>query len=176
MTSPVMAEETKDEQEHWQIEQRTIDILNSMSAMVRLALHECYQMDKEGNKVMSKWGIAERINPRQAVNSILRWTQGSLTLEDMIGKMQGKAAQNPWLNQLIERLSDKSGKETDFQSQFFGVFSKHFQPYSVVLLEDGKYHSIPVNSHPALSEAMQAITTQFKIGEHPLFTPSSVTV
>ena len=169
-----MAESEKDEQEHWQVEQRTIDVLNSMSQMVRLALHECYQMDKEGNKVMSKWGIAERINPRQAVNSILRWTQGSLTLEDMIGKMQGKAAQNPWLNQLIERLSDKSGKETDFQSQFFGVFSKHFQPYSVVLLEDGKYHSIPVNSHPALSEAMQAITTQFKIGEHPLFTDKGI--
>jgi len=169
-----MAESEKDEQEHWQVEQRTIDVLNSMSQMVRLALHECYQMDKEGNKVMSKWGIAERINPRQAVNSILRWTQGSLTLEDMIGKMQGKATQNPWLNQLIERLSDKSGKETDFQSQFFGVFSKHFQPYSVVLLEDGKYHSIPVNSHPALSEAMQTITTQFKIGEHPLFTDKGI--
>lgn len=169
-----MAESEKDEQEHWQVEQRTIDVLNSMSQMVRLALHECYQMDKEGNKVMSKWGIAERINPRQAVNSILRWTQGSLTLGDMIDKMQGKATQNPWLNQLIERLSDKSGKETDFQSQFFGVFSKHFQLYSVVLLEDGKYHSIPVNSHPALSEAMQTITTQFKIGEHPLFTDKGI--
>lgn len=161
--------EEKDEQEHWQVEQRTIDVLNSMSQLVRLALHECYQTNKDGSKVMSKWDIAERVNPRTAVNSILRWTQGALTLEDMISRMTDKAIQNPWLNQLVERLSDKSGKETDFQSQFFGVFSKHFQPYSVVLLEDGKYHSIPVNSHPALSEAMQTITTQFKMGQHPLF-------
>ena len=169
-----MAESEKDEQEHWQLEQRTIDVLNSMSQLVRLALHECYQIDKDGNRVMSKWGIAERVNPRQAVNSILRWTQGSLTLEDMINRMTAKSTQSPWLNQLIERLSDKSGKETDFQSQFFGVFSKHFQPYSVVLLEDGKYHSIPVNSHPALSEAMQTITTQYRIGEHPLLTPNGI--
>lgn len=174
--SDAMAESEKDEQEHWQVEQRTIDVLNSMSQLVRLALHDCYQMDKEGNKVMSKWGIAERVNPRQAVNSILRWTQGALSLEDMIQRMQNKATQNPWLNQLVERLSDKSGQEADFQSQFFGVFSKHFQPYSVVLLEDGKYHSIPVNSHPALSEAMQTITTQFKIGEHPLFTDKGINV
>ena len=169
-----MAETEKDEQEHWQVEQRTIDILNSMSQLVRLALHECYQMDKDGNPVVSKWGITERVNPRQAVNSILRWTQGSLTLENMIQRLSTKSAQSPWLNQLIERLSDKSGKEADFQSQFFGVFQKHFQNYSVVLLEDGKYHSIPVNSHPALSEAMQTITTQFRIGEHPLFTANGI--
>ena len=169
-----MAEETKDEQEHWQVEQRTIDILNSMSAMVRLALHECYQIDKEGNIIMSKWGIPERVNARKAVNSILRWTQGSLSLEDMITKLSEKQGQHPWLSQLITRLSDKTGVETDFQSQFYGVFAKHFQLYSIVLLEDGKYHSMAVNSHPALSEAMQTITTQFRVGEHPLFTPNGI--
>ena len=168
-------EETEgDEQEHWQIESRTIDVLNSMSALVRLALHECYQLDKNGNKIVSKWGIAERVNPRKTVNSILRWTQGSLSLEDMVKKLSDKATQNTWLTQLIERLSDTSGKETDFQSQFYGVFSKHFQPYSIVLLEDGKYASIPVNSHPALSEAMNTITTQYKVGSHALFTNNGI--
>ena len=57
----------------------------------------------------------------------------------------------------------------DFQSQFFGVFCKDFQSYSVVLLEDGKYHSIPVNSHPALTEALNTIIAQYKMEEHPLF-------
>lgn len=163
-----------DEQEHWQIESRTLDILNSMSQLVRLGLHECYLLDKDGNKVMSKWGIAERVNPRNAVNSILRWTKGALSLEDMVKKLHDKQTQNPWINQLIERLSDQSGKETDFQSQFFGVFSKHFQPYSIVLLEDGKYSSIPVNNHPALTEAMTSITSQYKIGQHPLFTDRGI--
>lgn len=166
----IAAEEgEKDEQEHWQVESRTIDVLNSMSALVRLGLHECYLLDTEGNKVYSKWGIAERVNPRESVNSILRWTQGALSLDDMIKRLSDKQKQNPWLSQLIQRLSDKSGKETDFQSQFYGVFSKHFQLYSIVLLEDGKYYSMAVNSHPALSEAMKSISALFKIGEHPLF-------
>lgn len=166
----VVAEEGgKDEQEHWQIENRTIDVLNSMSALVRQGIHECYRLNADGSKVMSKWGIAERVNPREAVNSILRWTQGSLSLNDMIKKLSNKQPQNPWLSQLIQRLSDQSGSETDFQSQFYGVFSKHFQLYSVVLLEDGKYHSIAVNSHPALTDVMNTITAQFKIGDHPLF-------
>jgi exodeoxyribonuclease-5 len=166
----VVAEEGgKDEQEHWQIENRTIDVLNSMSALVRQGIHECYRLNADSSKVMSKWGIAERVNPREAVNSILRWTQGSLSLNDMIKKLSDKQSQNPWLSQLVQRLSDKSGSETDFQSQFYGVFSKHFQPYSIVLLEDGKYHSIAVNSHPALTDVMNTITSQFKIGEHPLF-------
>ena len=166
----VVAEEGgKDEQEHWQIENRTIDVLNSMSALVRQGIHECYRLNADGSKVMSKWGIAERVNPREAVNSILRWTQGSLSLNDMIKKLSNKQPQNPWLSQLIQRLSDQSGNETDFQSQFYGVFSKHFQLYSVVLLEDSKYHCITVNSHPALTDVMNTITAQFKIGEHPLF-------
>lgn len=166
----VVAEEGgKDEQEHWQIENRTIDVLNSMSALVRQGIHECYRLNADGSKVMSKWGIAERVNPREAVNSILRWTQGSLSLNDMIKKLSNKQPQNPWLSQLIQRLSDQSGSETDFQSQFYRVFSKHFQLYSVVLLEDGKYHCITVNSHPALTDVMNTITAQFKIGEHPLF-------
>lgn len=168
---PDIAAETgeKDEQEHWQIESKTIDVLNSMSALVRQGLHECYLLNEDGSKEMSKWGIAERVNPRKTVNSILRWTQGALSLKEMVKRLSDKQKQNPWLSQLITRLSDESGKETDFQSQFYGVFSKHFQPYSIVLLEDGKYHSMIVNSHPALKEAAQTITSQFKIGEHPLF-------
>ena len=164
----------KDEQEHWQVEQRTIDVLNSMSALVRQGIHECFVLDKDGNKVLSRWQIAERVNPRTAVNSLLRWAQGSSSLGDMVAKLSAKQSNNPWLSQLITRLSDKSGKEADFQSQFYGVFSKPFQAYSIVLMEDGKYKSIPVNNHPALSEAMKSITAQFRVGEHPLFTEKRI--
>lgn len=159
----------KDEQEHWQVESRTIDVLNSMSALVRQGIHECYLLDADGNKVLSKWGIAERVNPRTAVNSLLRWTQGSMSLGDMVKKLSAKQKRNPWLSQLIKRLSDTSGKETDFQSQFYGVMQKAYQLYSIVQTEDGKYYSHLVNSHPALTETMNTITAQFKIGEHPLF-------
>ena len=166
----VVAEEgEKDEQEHWQVEMKTIDVLNSMSDLVRQGLRECYLLDEKGEKVMSKWGIAERVNPRKATNSILRWTQGSMSLDDMVTKLSDKSTKNPWLSQLVEKLSDKSGKYTDFQSQFYGVFQKHFQPYSIVVTENGKYHSMLVNSHPALTDAMKTITSKFKTQTHPLF-------
>lgn len=161
-------------QEHWQIESRCQDVLGTMSQMVRRALLKCYILDKDGNNVQSEFGINERINVREATNSILRWTQGSLSLADMVTKLQEKQEDNPWVKQLINRLSDTSGKETDFQGQFYGTFSKHFQPYSVVIEEDGKYKSIQVNENPALSEAMTQITTQYKIGEHPLFTTDGI--
>lgn len=161
-------------QEHWQIESRCQDVLGTMSQMVRGALLKCYILDKDGNNVQSEFGINERINVREATNSILRWTQGSLSLADMVTKLQEKQEDNPWVKQLINRLSDTSGKETDFQGQFYGTFSKHFQPYSVVIEEDGKYKSIPVNENPALKEAMTQITTQYKIGEHPLFTTDGI--
>ena len=161
-------------QEHWQIESRCQDVLGTMSQMVRRALLKCYILDKDGNNVQSEFGINERINVREATNSILRWTQGSLSLADMVTKLQEKQEDNPWVKQLIDRLSDTSGKETDFQSQFYGTFFKPFQSYSTVIEEDGKYKSISVNENPALSEAMTQVTTQYKIGEHPLFTTEGI--
>lgn len=161
-------------QEHWQVETKTLDVLATMSQMVRQALMKCYQIDENGNKITSEWGINERVDVREATNSILRWTQGALTLEGMIAKLQERAQSNPWLNQLIERLSNDKGEEADFQGQFFSTFCKHFQPYSVVIEEDGVFKSIPVNQNPALSEAMTQVTTQYKIGEHPLFTSEGV--
>ena len=177
-----VAETEGDTQEHWQIETRTLDVLSSMSQLVRQALTKCYLLeattDAEGNtvyeKVKSEFGINERVNARDATNSILRWTQGSLTLEDMVAKLQEKASSHPWITQVIDKLTDNSGKETDFQSQFFGVFCKHFQPYSVVIKEDGEYKSIQVNEFPALREAVTSVTTQYKIGEHPMFSPEGV--
>lgn len=177
-----IAETEGDTQEHWQVETRTLDVLSSMSQLVRQALTKCYILetgvDSEGNatydKVKSEFGINERVNARDATNSILRWTQGSLTLEDMVAKLQMKASSHPWVIQLIERLTDNSGKETDFQSQFFGVFCKHFQSYNVVIKENGEYKSIQVNEFPALREAVTSVTTQYKIGEHPMFGPEGV--
>ena len=162
-----------DLQEHWQVETKTLDVLTTMSQMVKQALTKCYLLDRDGNKITSEFGINERINVREATNSILRWTQGALNLEQMISKLKEKADSNPWVRQIIDRLSDTSGKEADFQSQFFGI-CRHFQSYAVVIEENGKYKSIQVNENPALSEAMTQVTTQYKIGEHPLFTTEGI--
>lgn len=163
-----------DEQEHWQVEQRTIDVLYSMSELVRQAINQCYKIDENGNKIYSKWSIAERVQPRDATNSLLRWMQGSQSLQDMIVKLREKQRSNPWVGQLITRLSDNSGNETTFQSQFYSTFQKAFQNYSVVVNNNGKYASIAVNKHPALTEAMRAITTSFRLGQIPLVTLNGV--
>ena len=170
-------EGSRDEQEKWQMDSMTIDVLNSMSALVRQGLHECYLLDSEGNHVKSKWGIDERVNPREATNSILRWTQGAKNLEEMISRLSEKQEKNPWVSQLITRLSDTSGANTDFQSQFYGVFQKHFQPYCIVKMENGKYYSMEVNRHPALKEAMDTIRAQYQAGENALLgTDSSINI
>ena len=159
-----------DSQEKWQIDFRTIDTLNSMSALVRQRLHNCFILDENGKVQVDKdWKLPLRVNPRKSTNSILRWVQGSTSLDDMVNKLDAKQKDNPWVQQLVQSLSDKTGKETDFQSQFYGVFCKHFQPYSIVLLDKGKYGSIPVNNHPALTEAMNSIIATYRMGEHPLF-------
>ena len=174
--------EEEDEQEHWQVETRTIDILNSMSDLVRMALHDCYIMeravDPQGNYTerikQSKWGIAERVNPRTAVNSILRWVQGASTLEEMVEKLKEKQNQHLWLKQLIQRLEDGSGKETNLQSQFYSVFTKHYQLYSIVKNENGKYYCMDCNRETTLFDAIQNINAQIKMEQHPLFTDKGV--
>lgn len=158
-----------DLQEHWQIETKCVDVLLKMSQIVKRALAQCYQIDSHGNKVVSEFGIWERVPVRESTNSILRWTQGSITLEHMIAKLEAKAVDHPWVNQILDRLKDTSGKESTFQSQFFSTFCKHFQLYAVVNMENGKYVTIPVNKNPALKEAISQIVAQFNMGEHPLF-------
>lgn len=168
------AQEYGNQQQHWQIESRTQDVLFSATEEVRRLLSNCYKMNPDGTIIDSKFGIHERITAKDATSSILRWTQGSLDLNDMIAKLQAKQAENPWVQQVIEKLVDRSGKYADLQSQFFGVMQKHFQPYCVVIKEDGVYKSIPVNEHPALTEATRSVKTLYNIGQHPLFNSNGV--
>lgn len=162
------------EQEHWQIETKTLDIMSTMSQLVRQALQKCYLLDENGENIKSEFGINERVNVREAVNSILRWTQGALTMKDMIDRLNEKSKDTPWLTQLIKRLSDSSGAEADFQSQFFGTFAKHFQPYSVVIEENNTFKTIQVNEHPALTQALNDVIARYKVGECPLFTSEGI--
>ena len=166
-------------QEHWQIESRTLDVLTSMSQIVKQALNKCFQVTVdpvtgEEKHIISEFGVAERLNPKDATSSILRWTQGAESLSHMIQLLEAKADENPWIKQIISRLKDTSGNESDFQSQFYGVFAKAFQSYTVVtreMQEDGNfiYKSIPVNQHPALKDATTTIEVAYKTNTHPLF-------
>ena len=164
-----------DLQLHWQVETKTRDVLDRMASPVKRMLRQCTLKDKDGNTVYSEFGVKRRIGLRDATNSILKWTQGAITLEDMTKKLSDKAEKHPWLNEIIEKLNDKSGKYTDLQSQFFGDFCKHFQSYYVVIEQpNGEFKSIPVNEEPALSSVYKQIESQYKAGEHTLFSLSGV--
>lgn len=172
-------------QEHWQIESRTLDVMSSMSQLVKQALNKCFQIrinPETGMEehVPSEFGIAERVNAKDATSSILRWTRGAESLSHMLQLIEQKVPENPWVKQIVDRLKDTSGNESDFQSQFYGVFAKAFQPYSVILKErnektgDFEYRSIQVNEHPALTEATKSIEVAYKTNAHPLFDNGSI--
>lgn len=170
-------------QEHWQIESRSLDVLQNATALVKEALGSCYITKRIETKnedgttsytyepTVSKWGIKTRMNPKDATSSILLWTRGSLKLSDMITRLEKASQSNPWVQQIIDRLKDTSGKESEFQSQFYKVFEKHFQLYGVVSrdAETGKLKAMPVNQRPALREAMRTIRNAYEAGTSPLF-------
>ena len=179
------SEEDGNKQDHWQIESRTRNILADASGAVKQALSNCYVLVDNGkvkedgtpdyDTKKDKLGRKERISQVNATRSIVRWAQGSLKISDMIDRLSAKEKENPWISQILTRLRDTSGKESDFQSQFFTVFLKHFQPYSVVVRNaDGTYHTSQVNAHPALDDAMTAISVQFRLGKLPLFNSEGV--
>ena len=172
-------EEVRNQQEHWQIESATRDIMDNASAKVKQAIADCYilednnKVDENGNK---KYDIArdnlnrnERVVPIQAVRSIVKWTQGALTLSQMVTKLESRLGTDPWISQIVTRLKDTTGNEADFQSQFFNTFCKHFQPYSIVKRRaDGTFYTMVVNAHPALNDALNALSIQYKTGTFPL--------
>lgn len=161
--------EEGDEQEHWQIEAKTIAVINSMSELVKMGFHNCYVLDSNGNKVLDKWGIPKRVSMDEAVKKILFWTIGATDLDDMVNKIEAKKSTNPWVIQLTKRLSDRSGNEADFQSQFYGVMHRHYQLFGIGQYDKGHFISKILNRHKALSDVKKSIAAKFQMHEHPLF-------
>lgn len=166
----------------WTVDVKTIDVINELSGAIKRMLSNCFiledngRVDEEGNKqydpVKSEFGIKERIDLRTATNSILKWTQGAITVEQMIDKLKEKVEDHPWITQVIDTLSKKENAQ--LKSQFFSVFYKPFQTYSVVSPRKGKYISSIVNEETLLKQTLKNIEAQVKIGEHPLFTLNGI--
>ena len=162
-----------DSQEAWQRESRTEVAYDRASILVKQALTQCYKLNPDGTPITDKWGVKQRMDGREALQAIIKWTQGALTLSSMIKKLESHATKEKWLQPIIDRLKDTSGKEAAFQSQFFGAVSKYFQLYSIGK-NTGKvgkknYTVFEVNTHPALTEAKRGISGQYNAGVHPLF-------
>ena len=167
-------------QEKWQVDSRTIDVVESMSQLVRNELFKLYQLDSNGNKITDGIGIYKRVPVQETTKQLLSWLQGCLTLQDVVVRLKDKQASNPWVKQLIdildvEALGENAGQHTDFQNSFFSVFNKHFQSYSATTIKydkDGVSHikRISLNEKPFLKETLGQIKVNINSGIHPLFT------
>ena len=170
-------------QEKWQVDFRTIDVVESMSQLVRNELFKLYQLDSNGNKITDGIGIYKRVPVQETTKQLLNWLQGCLTLRDAVARLKDKQAANPWVKQLIdmldvEALGENAGQYTDFQNSFFSVFNKHFQSYSATTItydKDGVQHikRIPLNEKPFLKETLGQIKVDIASGIHPLFTANN---
>lgn len=167
---PVSIEEREgSSQEHWQTESRTVDILNSMSALVRQHIASYYQLNEDGSiHINADYGWPEHVAPADFTRKILSWGRGSKSLSDLTERLKTRQSSYPWLSKLISELSDTSGKYADFQSQFFSVFAKDFQLYSSVTKEDGVLVPYTLNDRPALRRIFNSIKFKFDSGQSPL--------
>lgn len=169
--------------EDWQVDKATVEVLGNASALVKAALSKCYELDANGNQTFDYLGRRNRISMQNAVKSIVKWTQGALDMQSMIKKLQEKSADNPWLKQIIDRLTfegktkEEIGKDTDFRSQFYTVFQKHFQLSDIIKKgrgKDGKFYSMDVNRAPAVREIYGDITAALTLGTSPMFTSMGI--
>lgn len=166
-------------QESWQVESNTIDALTTATQLVKRELLHCYlyentgEVDDQGKPIkrikINKFGINERLNPREAINAIIKWVQGCWDLNSMIAALKEHQDKNPWVEQLVNKLSDISGNESDFQSQFFSCMCRSFQLYGVVNENDKhELYQHSINKNPMLQMAFNGIKDLYKVGEHPL--------
>ncbi len=157
--------------EDWMIDKEAMDILGTATAQVKAALSQAFEVDSEGRDKLDYLGRKVRLSQDDAVKSIIRWTQGSQDINDMIAKLDEKANTHPWLIQIVERLEDTTG-ETDFISQFYSTFQKHFVLFDIVKKNNrgNRYYFMDVNNRPALNQAMNEIMVNFQLNLSPMFT------
>ena len=148
--------------EHWQVGFRQVSTFASLSNLIRKHLNRLYVLDKNGEKVLDEYGIERNIDSHEAISKILKWTQGARNLEDMITKLEGKIAQEPWVKQLTDVLRGDGNEQ--FKSQFYSNFKKYFQKYNIIYKEKQKDGSTvtkvkTINRDPFVINTMDMITS-----------------
>ena len=171
-------DQVEDGQLSWQIENNTIDPITSMTQLVKLQLRELYQLkdngrrDENGNPlydhIRTKWGTDAKVGHIRAAKCLLKWLNGKQTLKEMVEVLNKKSKRNPWVTQLLPKLTDTKGRYTTEQSQFFSMFYRPFMKFTNVGTKGGKLTSRQLNEHPFLTLTIKTIEAAYKLGQHPL--------
>lgn len=171
-------DQVEDGQLSWQVENNTIDPITSMTQLVKLQLRELYKLkdngrrDEKGNPlydhVRTKWGTDAKVGHVKAAKCLLKWLNGKGTLKEMVEVLNEKSKRNPWVTQLLPKLTDTTGRYTTEQSQFFSTFYKPFMKFTNVGTKGRKLTARQLNEHPFLTLTMKTIEASYKLGQHPL--------
>lgn len=171
-------DQVEDGQLSWQIENNAIDPVTSITQLVKQRLRSLYILKDNGKRdesnnpiydhIKTKWGTDAKVGHVKAAKCLLHWLNNKATLQEMIDVLNKKSKKYPWVTQLIPILTDKSGKYTTEQCQFFSTFYKPFMKFSNVGFKGGKLVSRSLNEHPFLTIAMKTIEAQYKLGQHPM--------
>ena len=163
-------EETHENQQEWGIESKTLDLLNDVaSPLVKDAFRQCYLTDAQGKIVQSERGINKRVRTRDAISQVFAWTVGVQSINDAIQRLKDKSVKAQWLLPIIARLEDTSGRESDFQNQFWTVIRNSNVVYSVVKKTKQGMKAMDVSSNQVRREQISSIKSLMQMGEHPLF-------
>lgn len=173
-------DQVEDGQLSWQIENNTIDPITSMTQLVKLQLRGLYQLkdngrrDEDGNilydHIKTKWGTDAKVGYTKAAKCLLKWLNDKQTLKKMVEVLNEKSKKNPWVTQLLPKLTDTKGKYTTEQSQFFSTFYRPFMKFTNVGTKGGMLVSRQLNEHPFLTLTIKTIEAAYKLGQHPLIT------
>ena len=171
-------DQVEDGQLSWQIENNTIDPITSMTQLVKLQLRELYQLkdngrrDENGNPlydhIRTKWGTDAKVGHIRAAKCLLKWLNGKQTLKEMVEVLNKKSKRNPWVTQLLPKLTDTKGRYTTEQSQFFSMYYRPFMKFTNGGTKGGKLTSRQLNEHPFLTLTIKTIEAAYKLGQHPL--------
>lgn len=169
--SIAIAEEQGSVLEHWQIGFRSVSVHQSMSQQLRSYLNTLLDLDENGLAKYNELGFPKTINPVSVVDTILRLTQGSESLNkkdsngkyektSMVYKLRQYTKTYPYLKQLVDNyypdgdpantpieglLISGSPQVEQLQSLFYTSIQRNHQLYNILFNDNGNTRLKSIN-------------------------------
>ena len=116
--------------EHWQLGVRNMSAMSGLSAQLRRFLSTIEEVDTDNDLVADRYGygLSTTLDGNEIVNSLLIWLKDCNTMEEMETVLSKLTATHPWINTLLDEISNEP-----IRSQFFQCFRKDFTEYSIIV-------------------------------------------
>ena len=168
------SEEYESRIEHWQIEAKTVDGLKTVSSETRRLFNFIEDVDEANWSKKSPQGLFRYKKEKEVKNTLANWLAGCRTLEDMITILENRAAQHPWVSQILTPLRQPSGDSEKLKAEFFSLMHNPKILYSTLTTSDGKCNNKIKNENPLLDRKMSELRALCKQNAIPLFNRETV--